>query len=219
MPADQAAGLRRHSCPSGHGARQPLRCIYCFSDSVDSSVRLAHALHQLGQALLLVDTQGRLFVDASPRCLFDWKHQLERRQLHTLPQAYGEGWYAPGVRADEPALSSMANGYDYVIFDSGWGADLALLPGAAQTVVTEVRRTDESMLHAYAVLKTLACSGSAVSVGLLGDRVACDHVRAAGCRFLEQRFAQAIFSVANEDDAFAALAVRMSGEETSLAAC
>ena len=219
MPADQAAGLRRHACSSGRGARQPLRCITCFSDSVDSSVRLAHALHQIGRVPLLVDTQGRLFADSSPRSLFDWKHQLERRQLHTLPQAYGAGWYAPGIRADEPALSGMANGYDHVIFDAGRGADLALLPGAVHTAVMDLRRTDDSMLHAYAVLKTLACSGSAVSVGLLGDRFACDHVRAAGCRFLERRFAHAIFSVANEDDAFAALAVRMADEETSLTAC
>ena len=110
--------------------------------------------------------------------------------------------------------------YDHVIFDSGWGnTDLALLPGATHSVVLEVRRTDDSMLHAYALLKTLACMGCAVNVGLLGDRFACDHVRAAGCRFLEQRFAHAIFSVANEDDAFAALAVRMANEETSLTAC
>ena len=217
MRADQAAGLRRRAA---HGARQPQRSIQLFSDSPDSSLRLAHALHQTGQVLLLVDTQGRLFSASSPRSLFDWQHQLERRQLHTVPQAYGEGWYAPGVRADEPALSGMVNHYDYVMFDSGWGrTDLALLPGVAHRVVMEVRRTDQSMQHAYAVLKTLACRGGRFSVGLLGDRLACDHVRAAGCRFLEQRFAHAIFSVANEDDAFAALAVRMADEETSLTAC
>jgi hypothetical protein len=212
VPVDQAAGLRRRA------ASQPLRCITCISESADSSVRLARALHEIGRVTLLVDTQGRLFADASPRSLFAWKHQLARRQFHTLPQAYGAGWYAPGVRADEPALSGMVNGYDRVIFDAGWGTDLALLPGAAHTVVIEVRRSDESMGHAYAVLKTLARSGSAVNVGLLGDRLACDHVRAAACRFLEQQFAQAIFSLANEDDAFAALAVRMADEETSLTA-
>ena len=201
------------------GARQPLGSIYCFSDFRGASVHLAHALHQIGRVTLLADTQGRLFADSFPRSLFDWKHQLERRQLHTLPQAYGEGWYAPGMRADDPALSSMANGYDHVIFDAGWGGDLALLPGAAHTVVMEIHPAGESMRLAYAVLKTLACSGHAVSVGMLGDPVACDHVRAAGCRFLEPRFAHAIFSMAHEDDAFAALAVRMAGEETSLTAC
>ncbi|MBW8327662.1 MAG: hypothetical protein K0M48_00395 [Thiobacillus sp.] len=167
----------------------------------------------------MIDTQGRLFAASSPRSLFDWKHQLEHGQLHTLPQAYGEGWHAPGVRADEPALSAVAASYDYVMFDAGWGTDLALLPGAAHTVVMEVRRSDESMLHAYALLKTLACSGGVFSVGLLGDGVACGHFRAESSQFLEQRFADAICSVANEDDAFAALAVRMAGEETSLRAC
>ena len=214
MPADQAAGLRRR------GARQPQRCIYCFSASADSSIRLAHALHQIGRVPLLIDTQGRLFSASSPRSLFDWKNQLERRQLHTLPQAYGDGWYAPGMRSDEPALFGVTNSYDYVMFDLGWdNADIALLPGAAHTVVVEVRRTDESMLHAFAVLKTLAHSGGTFSVGLLGDRVACDQVRAAACHFLEERFAHAVFNVANQEDAFAALAVRMAGEETGLTAC
>ena len=216
MPADQAAGLRRH------GARRPLRCISCFSDSFDSSVRLALALYQVGRVSLLVDTQGRIFADSSPRSLFDPAHQLERRQLQTLPQAYGAGWYAPGVRTDEPALSGMTSSYsyDYVLLDLGWGnTDLALLPGAAHEVVLEIHRTDESMRHAYAVLKTLSCLEGTSSVGLLGDRQACDHVRAAVFRFLERRFAHAIFSMANEDDAFAALAVRMADEETSLAAC
>ena len=214
MPADQAAGLRRRS------ARQPLRCIYCFSDSADSSVRLAHALHRIGRIPLLVDTQGRLFAASPTRSLFDWRHQLERRQLRTLPQTYGEGWYAPGVRGDEAAFVGLVSGYDYVMFDSGWGcAEFSLLPGAAHTVVMEVCRTDESMLHAYAVLKTLACFEGAFSVYLLGDRVACDHVQAAGCHFLEQGFASSICSAANEDDAFATLAVRMAGEETSLRAC
>ncbi len=213
MPADQAAGLRRH------GARQPLRCISCFSDSVGFGVRLAHALHELGRVSLLVDTQGRVFAESSPRSLFDWAHQIERRQLHTLPQAYGEGWYAPGVRADDPAVYGMANGYGHVIFDAGWGGDLALPPDSAHTVVMEVHSAGESMRHAYAVLKTLARSGRAVSVGMLGDPAACDRVRAAACRFLERRFAEAIFSAAHADDAFAALAVRMVSEETGLTAC
>lgn len=177
-------------------------------------MRLARALHQLGRTLLVVDTHGRQFAASSPRSLFDWKHQLERRQLHTLPQAYCEGWHAPGIRADEPALSGMLDGYDDVIFDSGWErADLALLPGVAHTVVMEICRTDESMRRAYAVLKTLAASRVAFKFGLLGDRRACDQVRAAGCHFLGRDVAQAIFSVANENDAFATLAVRMADEE------
>lgn len=214
MPADQAAGLRRR------GARQPLRTIHCFSDSADSSVRLALALRQLGRVSLLVDTQDRLFSASSPRSLFDWRHQLERRQLHVLPQAYGDGWHAPGLRADEPALAGVATGYDQVLFDSGWGrAELALLAGAQHDVVMEVGRSDESMRRAYAVLKTLAGSGGTCTVGLLGEPGACDRVRAAASHFLGKQFGHAIFSAANEDDAFVALAVRMADEETSLRAC
>lgn len=210
MAADQAAGLRRR------GARQPLHCIHCFSDSGATSVRLAQALHQTGRVTLLVDALGRHFSASSPRSLFDWKQQLERRQPYTLPQAYGDGWHAPGVRADEPGLVGMASRYDQVVFDSAWDdAELVMLPGAVHSVVMEVGRANESMLRAYAVVKTLAHSGEAFRAGLLGDPAACEQVRAAARRFLDARFADALFSVANEDDAFAALAVRMASEETS----
>lgn len=213
MPADQAAGLRRRS------ARQPLRCIYCFSDNPESSIRVARALRQTGRVPLVVDTLGRLFAASSPRSLFDWKHQLEHRQLHTVSQVFGDGWHAPGVRADEPALSGVAAGYDHVVFDLDWGkAELALLPGAAHTVVLDVRCADPSMLQAYAVLKTVAGSGEPFGAYLAGDGLACDQVRAAACQFLGQRFADAISNMADADDAFAALAVRMAGEETGLSA-
>lgn len=214
MPADQAAGLRRRAGLAGRGARQPLRYIHCISDSADTSMRLAYVLHQLGRTPLVIDTQGRQFAASSPRSLFDWKYQLERRQLHTLSQSCCEGWHAPGMRADEPTLSGLLDAYDDVIFDSGWArAELALLPGVAHTIVMEIHHTDESMRQAYAVLKTLAGQGVAFRFGLLGDQLACDHVRAAGCHFLGQGVTQAIFSVANENDAFATLAVRMADEE------
>lgn len=168
----------------------------------------------MGMTLLLVDTQDRLFVTSSPRSLFGWKHQLERRLLHTLPQAYGEGWHAFGVRPDEPALAGIASDYDHVIFDMAWGRrDLALRPGTVHTVIMDIHPTDESMREAYTVLKTLASSGVAFGASLLGDRSACDRVWAASCHFLERGVEHAIVNLANEDDAFAALAVRMAGEE------
>jgi hypothetical protein len=214
MLADQAAGLRRR------GVRQPLPCILCFFESADSTVHLAHALHQMGRESLLIDMQGRLFAASTTRSLFDWKRQLERGQLQTLPQTYGKGWYAPGVQADETALHGMTLAFDHVIFDAGWrGAGLDLRPGVTHMIALEIQHTDESMRHAYALLKTLANLGGASCIGLLGDTVACERVRAACCQFLGQRLEHALFSVANEDDAFAALAVRMADEETSLTAC
>ena len=209
MPIDQAAGLRRRN------ARQPVRGIHCFFDAPVSSTRLTHALHQLGQVSLLVDMRGRLFADSSPRSLFDWKQQLERGQLNTLPQTCGDGWLAPGVRADAPNLPRVVQGYDCVVFDAGpVGNELTLLPGTFNAVIVEVRLDEDSVRRAYRMLKTLSQVGNGMSVGLLGDAAACDHVRTVCRRFLGQGFAQIIYSVANEDDAFAALAVRMAGEET-----
>jgi len=211
VPADQAAGLRRRS------ARQPPRCVHCFFDAATSTIRLAQALHQRGWTSLLIDACGRVFADSPTRSLFDWKQQLERGQLHTLPMPYGDGWYAPGIQGDEPALMAIARGYDCVVFDASLNAwDRTPLPGAAQAVILEVNTTHASTLQGYALLKTLAHSEVPFSVGLLGDAVACTHLQAACKRFLDPAFTQAVYSVAHEDDAFAALAVRMADEETGL---
>ncbi len=210
MPADQAAGLRRRS------ARQPLRGIHCFFDAAESTHLLAQALHRLGRVPLLVDMQGRLFGGSSTRTLFGWRQQIERGQLNTLPLTYGEGWHAPGVRADEPALRDAAHAYDCLLFDAGvTEADLTLMQDADQTVVIEIRHLHESMLRAYALLKTLSGMGCDLHVGLLGDAAACEQVQSACRHFLEQQVAQTIYSAAHEDEPFAALAVRMSGMEAS----
>lgn len=209
MAPDQAAGLRRRR------ARQPPPCIHCFFDAAESAVRLAQALHRRGLSSLLIDARGRIFSDSPTRSLFDWKQQLERGQPHTLPMPYGDGWYAPGIRGDEPALMAVARDYDCVVFDACPDApDWSPLPGAAQVVALEVDAMHASTLHGYALLKTLSHSGVPFSVGLLGDAAACDHLRAACKRFLDPAFSRAVYSIAREDDAFAALAVRMAHEET-----
>jgi hypothetical protein len=211
VPADQAAGLRRRS------GRQALRCIHGFFESPQSASRLMQALHQRGWTALLVDSCGRIFADSPTRSLFDWRQQLERGQLLLQPLSQGEGWHAPGVRADEPALVRVAHGYDCVVFDAAPSTGgLALMPGAAHAMVIEVDATQESMQRGYALLKTLSPASEVSSIGLVGNADACDHVRAACAHFLDAQFAQTIYSSACEDDAFAELAVRMVGEETSL---
>jgi hypothetical protein len=211
MPADQAAGLRRRS------ARQPVRCIHVFFGSAESSTRLAQALYQRGRTSLLVDMQGRLFADSPTRSLFDWRQQLERGQLNRLPLPFGDGWHAPGVRADEPALVGIAQHYDYIVLDEGPAVDsLVLMPAAAHAMVIEVNAMHESMQCGYALLKTLSRVPGVFGIGLWGDPVACDRIRGACAHFLGSRFARGVYSAANEDDAFAALAVRMAGEETGL---
>ena len=214
MPADQAAGLRRRS------ARQPLRCIHGFFHSPESTTRLAQALHRHGWTSLLVDTRGRVFTDFSTRSLFDWRQQLARQQLHTLTMPHGDGWHAPGLQANEPGLRTIAQRYDCLLFDDSLDAPGWLpLPDMAQTLILEVRAGQASMQQAYALLKTLSHLESRASIGLLGNAAACDRLLAACRHYLEPAFVQAVHSVAHEDDAFAALAVRMADEETSLSAC
>jgi hypothetical protein len=209
VPADQAAGLRRRR------TEQPPPCIHCFFDAAESTIRLAQALHQRGWTSLLIDACGRVFADSPTRSLFDWRQQIARGQLHTLPMPYGDGWHAPGMRADDPALTTVAQGYDCLLLDAGLDAsDWTPLPGAAQTLILEVNATHVSMLHSYALLKTLSSLGGHASAGLLGDAGACARLQAACDQFLDSSFCRSLCSVAGEDDAFAALAVRMTSEET-----
>jgi hypothetical protein len=210
MPADQAAGLRRRS------AQTPLYCIHCFFEHAASSSRLADALHLHGRVSLLVNMRDRPFADFMTRSLFDWRQQLARGQLHLRPMPYGDAWHAPGARADEPALRRAAQGYDLVLFDAEpGGTELFLMPDTAHAFMVEVQPTRESMLRAYALLKTLSHAGCASGVDLVGAAAACDRVRNACGHFLDPGFVGAIHSAAHEDHAFAALAVRMAGEEAS----
>lgn len=205
MPADQAAGLRRRS------ARQPPRSIHCFFDTAESTDRLAHSLHQRGWTSLLVDTHGRVFADSPTRSLFDWRQQVTRGQLQTLPMPWGDGWHAPGMQGDVPALLSAVEGYDCFLFDaSPDGPDWLPRPGTVPMFVVEVKATHASMQRGYAVLKTLSHSGGACSAWLLGDQAACDRLMAACAQFLEPSFARGVRSVAHEDDVFSVLAVRMT---------
>ena len=209
MPADQAAGLRRRR------ARLSPRCLHVFFDSADFTEKLVQALHRRGLRTLLIDVQGRVYADTPARSLFDWRQQLARRQLQTLPMSYGEGWHAPGVRADEPLIAGIAQDYDILVFDEGMGEVGARMPGAARTAIIEVAAAHESLQRAYALLKTLFHQEETPHVVLLGAPAACDRVRAACAQFLDGPFAQAILGAGHEDDAFAALAVRMADEETS----
>lgn len=213
MPADQAAGLRRRS------AWQPLRCIHGFFHSPDATIRLAQALRRCGWTSLLIDASGRILADSTTQSLFDWRQQLARQQLHTQAMPHGDGWHAPGLRGNEPGLKTIARRYDCLLLDASLDApDWHPLPDMDQTVILEVGDGQASMLQVYALLKTLSRLESLASIALLGDAAACDRLQAACGRYLEPVFARMVHSVANGDDAFAALAVRMSGEETGLAA-
>jgi hypothetical protein len=207
---DQAAGLRRRN------SRLPPACIYCFFDTAEWTERLSAALHHAGRRSLLIDRQGRLFAVAPTRSLFDWKRQLERGELHTLSLSHGDGWYAPGLRADAPALREVARQYDHLLFDEEpSGAELILMPDARHHFLVEVQPAQSSMLRAYALLKTLSHAEAGDKVSLLGDEAACSHVLNSAKRFLPQPFARAIDFVAHVDTAFSTLAVRMPCEETS----
>ncbi len=204
MAVDQAAGLRRRR------QGQLPYCIHCVSDSAECAVRLARALHGEGRIPLVVDARGRLLARTAAHTLFDWTQQLERGRLLALPIGEIAVWQAPGARADATGLAQAAREYDVLVFDSPLADAAAHLSGAPRIALLPVRPDTQSAV--YALLKTLAMSGGAAAI-LFGDARACARVHAACVRFLGATLAAAIDCVADEDDAIAALAVRMVGEE------
>jgi len=208
MRADQAAGLRRRQC--GQAASLHVQCV---GDAPDCALRLARAFHRAGRTPLVVDACGRLFARDAPRALFDWPRQIEQDRLLTLPLDAGAGWHAPGVRADAPGLARAVRAYDALIFDSALHAAAARLPDARPALLLAVR---PATLHgAYALLKTRAAAGPLDAI-LYGDPAACERVRAACARYLGAASADTVDCIRDEDDAIAALAARMTGEERGL---
>lgn len=208
MRADQAAGLRRRQC-----GRVASLHVQCVGDTADCALRLARAFHRAGRTPLVVDACGRLFARDAPRALFDWPRQIEQDRLLTLPLDAGVGWHAPGVRADAPGLEQAVRAYDTLIFESTLHAAAAHLPGARPALLLAVRPA--TLNEVYALLKTRAAAGPFDAI-LYGDPTACERVRAACVRYLGAASADAVDCIRNEDDAIAALAARMTGEERGL---
>lgn len=206
MAADQAAGLRRRR------AAGPPRCIHLVSASSEPAQRLLRVLGAHGLETLLIDTQGRLFA-AAPRSLFDWRQQLARQQLHTLPMAGGRGWHAPGLSWEAPGFDALATRYDCLVLDQDVTAPtMPGLPQRGQVVMLEV--ASASLRHAYAWLKTLSHAGAAPEIVLFGEAATGARLLATSRNFLDAAFVQKIGDALPENDAFAALAVRIAGEET-----
>lgn len=189
--------------------RQPF-CIHCVSESAGSARRLAQVLQLGGRTPLLIDARDRQFSDAATQPLFDWTQQLERGRLLVLPLGEIAAWHAPGARADTPGLLQAACDYDVLVFDGTHAQAAASQPDAFAPVLLEVQ--PDSLTSAYALLKTRAQSGAAAAI-LFGDARACTQAKAACARFLGATQAAAVTCLSEEDDAIAALAVRMAGEE------
>lgn len=207
VQADQAESLRRR-----RSGRAP-RIIHGVFRHSRSAIRLAHALHAQGWSTLLADTLGRLWPEAPARSLFGWREQIVRGQLLVLPEAFGAGWHAPGLRGDTPELASVVRGYDCVLLDVSPDVP-GLTPGSVDTLVLELGESQASVLEGYALVKSAMARGLNGRVGLLGDDGACVRVAAACERFLGAGVASRIHNTADAADAFSALAVRMVGEET-----
>ena len=209
MPADQAAGLRRL-----RQAQTPI-CVTCFLARAASTQALLRALSGLGKRILLVDMDGRHLAVSRTQSLFDWRQQLQRRQLQGLPLPHGEGMYAPGAQGGDAEILEAAFAYDCVLFDAGvLSSSLALATGRKQMLVLQVDATADSLALGYSLLKTLHSSGNASDVLLYGAASACIRLTQAARHFLGEETARRMWAAAAEDEHFAALAARIAAEET-----
>jgi len=209
VPADQAAGLRRL-----RHAQAPI-CITCFLNRAAATQALLRALSVLGKRILLVDMDGRHLAVSRTQSLFDWRQQLQRRQLQGLPLPHGEGLYAPAAQGGDAEILEAAQAYDCVVFDAGvLSSSLALASGTRQTLVLQVDATAGSLALGYALLKTLHASDNASDVLLYGAASACTRLTQAARHFLGEAMARRIWAAAEEDEHFAALAARIAAEET-----
>lgn len=214
MPADQAEGLRRRR------AGGVVRIVHGFFERPESAIGLAQALYVRGWSTLLVDTRARVWPESSARSLFGWREQIVRGRLLVQAEAFGGGWRAHGMRGDEPELADAVTGYDCVLLDMGPGvARWRPHPAVAPAIIVELNRSRASIREGYALAKAVTAHDSRGFVGLLGDRAACARVTEACERFLGLDSASRVCGIANGGDAFAALAVRMTGEETGPTAC
>lgn len=209
MPADQAAGLRRL-----RQAQAPI-CITCFLDGAAATQALLRALSVLGKRVLLVDMDGRHLAATRTRSLFDWRQQLQRRRLQALPLPHGEGLYAPGAQGGDAEILDAGHAYDCVVFDAGaMSASLDLATGRTQILVLQLDATADSIALAYSLLKTLHATDNASNVLLCGPPSACIRLTQAARHFLGDAMAGRIWTAAEEDEHFAALAARIAAEET-----
>jgi len=200
MSADQAAGLRqRRHAPS------PL-FLYCIAESAHAAVRAARVLDAAGRRPLVADGHGRLLQPGGARALFDWTQQLARRALLTLPLEDARVWHAPGVRSDSPGLAEALGSYLALVLDCP--AEAAAVPAAAARECLWIEMCPATMQQAYALLKTRSLTGGIDAI-LSGDLAAVLRVQAACERFLGSTIAARLHCCDNEEDAIAALAVRM----------
>lgn len=207
MRPDQAAGLRRRtgSVP---------RCIHCFSSTGATGVRLAAALQHHGWNVLRVDTVARTPGQVPARSLFDWRLQLARAQLSLLPTAYGDAWHAPGVQTDVPEFAALARQYDALLLDADSRCETWMpMPGADNRIVIELAADTAALRQAYALLKTLCSEQAGCKVSLVGDGLASRRLLDAVGRFLGAACTRTVVCFAHEVEPFAALAIRMAGEE------
>ncbi|OYW64820.1 MAG: hypothetical protein B7Y26_10025 [Hydrogenophilales bacterium 16-64-46] len=173
-------------------------------------MQAARALTGQGLTPLLIDTRDRLFGRAAAQTLFDWQHQLDRGQILALPLADGLAWHAPGLHVSARGLAEATRHFDVLLIDCTLADIAQYAAGAREQALLAVR--PDTLQTVYALLKTRAETGGLPTL-LTGEAVSCERIRQACQRFLNATVAAALACIPDEDDAIAALAVRMAHEE------
>lgn len=207
MQADQAAGLRNRQ------PRADVRVITSINTPTDVALRLGQALLASEQKVLLIDSLGRHTHTRNTHFLFGWQQQLAQQRLHTWSIAGVDVLHAPGAQAGDAAIVQASANYHAVIFD-GYTLqhELALAPHSQQLVVA-LDAQAHTLMHAYALIKTLHQHKFEWRVILVGEAALAERLIAAVTYFLPAQAGWVEYMNLDIDAHFRALAARISAAD------
>lgn len=207
MQADQAAGLRNRQ------RRADTRAMTLTDTPADIALRLAQALLASGQKVLLIDSLGRHPPTRNTHFLFGWQQQLAQRRLQTWLVAGVDVLHAPGALAGDPTIVQASANYQVVLFD-GYKLenDVALAPHPQQLLVALDGQAN-TLMRAYALIKTLHQHKLEWRVILVGEAALAERLSAAVAYFLPAQAGWVEYMNLDADAHFRALAARISAAD------
>ncbi len=215
VQADQAAGLRNHI------PRRAVRVVTLFTLQHHLAGRLARALQNAANRVLLIAGAARSVHALRTQSIFGWEQQVARQCLQPISVEGIPTLNAPGAQAGDTALIQASADYHYVLFDLAYpeAEALALDPRTQQTLIVDVNPQPEALCKVYALLKTLHQHNLNWRVILCGEPASCARIVATTHYFMPAQSQWLEVASLEADAHLTALAARISAAEVSTGRC
>lgn len=216
MQVDQAAGLRT-SLP-----RRDVRVITVFTAQLNLAARLARALQNAANRVLLVASAARSTQVLRTQSIFGWQQQVARQCLQPISVEGIATLDAPGAQGGDPRLIQASGEYDYVLFDGLYpeAEFLALDPRTQQTLILDVNSHEpEALFKVFSLIKTVHQHHLNWRVILCGEIALCDRIIAATDYFIPAQSHWLEVASLEADARLAALAARISAAAGGASRC